>query len=261
MVLERITFKKLFIEFFIMNFGVDSRFFLTIRKMVTHPEEVIKEYLDGVRRKYVNPFAFLAIGAGLSLIIFNYYSEEYKMIQNSMNTEQIDEMKRVAEQDLSTLKNISEKELNNLKQQQLTAKTTLHFLENYVNFILHNFNLVAFLFLPFYSFISKWTYRKPHNYGEHIVINAYLQGTTMYFSVIAFFLAMYTSPKIFATSILVYIVYCLFAFSRLYKHSFGKALLKLLRFILVFVIIIILILIMVFILGIGYAIAKKTIGF
>lgn len=260
-VLERITFKKLFIEFFILNFGIDSRFFRTLREMIISPQYVIADYLEGIRRRYINPFAYLAVGAGLSLIVFNYYSDEYKAIQSSMNSEQIDDMKKVAEQDLSTIKNISEKELKALKAKQESARTTLHFLENYVNFIIHNFNLVAFLFIPFYAFISLWTYRKPYNFGEHIVINAYLQGTTMYFSVIAFFLAMYTNPKVFAFSVLVYIIYYLFAFSKLYKHSFGKAILKFLRFILVLAITLLLLLIIGILLGIGFMILKKTIGF
>ena len=68
---QRITFKKLFVDFFINVFGVDNKFFLTLRKILTNPENVINEYLDGVRNRYINPFAFLAIGAGLSLLVFN----------------------------------------------------------------------------------------------------------------------------------------------------------------------------------------------
>lgn len=77
---QRIHFKRLLVEFFINLFGVDSRFFLTLRKMAVKPEEVVLEYLDGVRKRYVNPFAFLAIGAGLSLIILLMISLPYKTL-------------------------------------------------------------------------------------------------------------------------------------------------------------------------------------
>ena len=206
---SRITFKLLIIELFTDVFGVDSKFFLTLKKMITHPQDVINEYLTGVRKRYVNPFAYLAIGAGLSLLVFNFFAEEYKNIQGSINETQIKEMKELANKDLSNLKNISDKELKTLKNKQKSAKSTINFLENYINFILHNFNLIAFLFLPFYSLLSKLTYRKPYNYGEHIVINAYLQGTTMYFSIIAFFIALLIHPLAFSLSMLLYIIYYL----------------------------------------------------
>lgn len=254
---NRITLKLLILDLFTNVFGIDSKFFLTLKKMFISPNEVIEDYLYGIRKRYINPFAFLTIGAGLSLIVFNYYADEYKMMQGSFNPEQLNEMKKVAEQDLSTLKNISEKELSKLKQEQESAKNFLNFLEVYINFILHNFNLVAFLFLPFYALISKFTYWKPHNYGEHIVINAYLQGTTMYFSLIAFILAMFTNNMVFSMSVFLFMIYYLFTFSKLYKHSIWKAILKLLRFFLVLAVSFILIIV----LGIIFMLVKKFIGF
>ena len=38
--------------------------------MFTQPHIVLTEYLSGVRKRYVNPFGYLAVGAALSLIIF-----------------------------------------------------------------------------------------------------------------------------------------------------------------------------------------------
>ena len=37
--------------------------------MATHPDEVINEYLDGIRKRYVNPFAFLAVGVMMVLTL------------------------------------------------------------------------------------------------------------------------------------------------------------------------------------------------
>ncbi|TVZ57128.1 uncharacterized protein DUF3667 [Lutibacter sp. Hel_I_33_5] len=233
---SRITFKLLIIELFTNVFGVDSKFFLTLKKMITAPHIVINEYIIGVRKKYINPFAYLAVGAALSLLVFNFFSEDYKRIQSSLNEGQIKKMKETAEKDLSKIKNLSEKELKKLQIEQNSAKTTIVFLEKYVNFILHNFNFVVFLFIPFYAFLSKWTYRKPHNYGEHIVINAYLQGTSMYFSIFFFFLSLLIHPKIFAGSMILLMFYYLYSFGKLYSLRFWKSFTKLIRFILVLII-------------------------
>lgn len=232
---NRITFRFLLAELF-ASMGLESMYFNTLKKMLTAPHEVIKEYLNGVRKRYVNPFAFLAVGAAISLISFNFFADEFKKMQGSVDTAQTREMKEMATKDLSTIKNISEEELIELQNRQRSAKIGLKFQETYFDFFLRYFNLMTFLFLPFYALLSKFTYWKPHNFGEHIVMNAYLQGTTMYVSVITFFISMFTSPNVYLTSMLLYMLYYLFAFGKLYNLSFRKSILKLIRFIVVLVI-------------------------
>lgn len=229
---QRITLRFLLGELFAVM-GLESIYIATLKKMCTSPQEVLNEYLTGVRKRYVNPFAFLAVGAGLSLITFNFFSDEFKQMQSNADTTQTIELRELANKDLSTIKNISAEELIALKKKQDSAKFGLKFQEGYLNFILKYFNLMAFLLLPFYAVVSKWTYRKPHNFGEHIVMNAYLQGFTMYISVIAFFISLVTHPIVYLSSTVLYIVYYLFAFGKLYHHSFWKSILKLLRFIIV----------------------------
>lgn len=227
---NRITFKFLLTELFAV-FGIDSLYLTTLRKMFTAPQDVMNEYLQGVRRRYINPFAYLAVGAALSLIIFNYFSDDYLKMQSTVNQTQVTELKELAEKDLTTIKNISEIELNKLKAKQQIAKKQLVFMENWVVLFLRYFNIMTFLLLPFYALLSKLTYTKPHNFGEHIVSNAYIQGTSMYISIIAFFLGMIIHPSIFLSSFFIIIIYYLYVFNKLYKHSFGKSILKLLRFI------------------------------
>ncbi|WP_299161302.1 DUF3667 domain-containing protein [uncultured Tenacibaculum sp.] len=250
---NRITFKFLMIELFAV-FGIDSLYLTTLRKMFTAPQDVMNEYLQGVRRRYINPFAYLAVGAALSLIIFNYFSDDYLKMQSTVNQTQVTELKELAEKDLTTIKNISEIELNKLKAKQQIAKKQLAFMENWVVLFLRYFNIMTFLLLPFYALLSKLTYTKPHNFGEHIVSNAYIQGTSMYISIIAFFLGMIIHPNIFLSSFFIIIIYYLYVFNKLYKHSFGKSILKLLRFIGVLILLVLILTITFLIIGVilGY---------
>lgn len=236
---NRITFKFLISEILTV-IGIESLYFNTFKKMFLAPQDVLNEYLTGVRKRYVNPFAYLAVGAALSLLVFNFFADDFIAIQASVNQENIAELQKLANKDLSSISNISDVELQKLKTQQQSARIQLQFQDKWMRLMLKYFNLITFLFLPIYALISKWTYRKPHNYGEHIVMNAYLQGTTMYISVITFFIAMVTHPLVYILSTLVYILYYLFAFGKLYNHSFKKSILKLLRFIIVLTIILIL---------------------
>jgi hypothetical protein len=59
--------------------------------MITQLQVVISDYLNGVRKRYMNPFAFLAVDAGLSLIIFNYYADDFIKINSSLNSEKTPE--------------------------------------------------------------------------------------------------------------------------------------------------------------------------
>ena len=230
-IVSRITFKQLVSELVINVFGIDSKFFLTLKKMITSPDEVLREYLTGVRKKYVNPFAFLAIGAGLSLIIFNYFADDFINMQSTLRSEDAIQLRKTANLDLSSIKNISKEELQKMEINKKIAQKQLEVSENMMQFMLHYYNLLTFLFLPFYALLSKWTYRKPHNFGEHIVMNSYLYGLTTYFSIIAFIAAMLIHPSIYFYSAIAYILYYLYAFKKLYNLSIGKTALKFFRFI------------------------------
>lgn len=233
---NRITFKFLLTEIFTNVFGLDNKFFLTIRKMLTHPEDVLNEYLSGVRKRYVNPFSFFAIAAAISLLVYNFFAEDYLAFQASVNSEQVAEIKELANKDLSTLTDISKEELKKLQGKKLGAQLQLKFMDKMAEYMLRYFNLIMFMFLPVYALLSKWTFPKPHNFGEHIVMNAYVYGFTTLFSIIAFLLSIAIHPKIYFFSMLIYIFYYLYVFKRLYNLSFGKTLLKLIRFLIGFAI-------------------------
>jgi len=253
---NRITFKFLVSEIFVA-IGIESLYFNTLKKMFLAPQEVLNEYVTGVRKRYINPFAYLAVGAALSLLVFNYFADDFITMQKSVNHENLVELERIATQDLSLISTDSDVELLKLKQLKQSAKLQLQFQDGLMKLMLKYLNLITFILLPLYALISKWTYRKPYNYGEHIVMNAYLQGTTMYISIITFFIAMVSHPLVYTLSMFIYILYYLFAFSKLYNHSFKTSILKLLRFIGVLIIVLTLLIILAAILSIAAIILLK----
>lgn len=253
---NRISLRFLLGELF-ASMGFESLYFTTLKGMFFTPHGVIKEYLEGVRKRYVNPFAYLALGAALALIIFNYFSEDYLKVQATFNKDQIEELKKTANKDLSAIKNITEKDFIKLKGKQESAKAQLNFIESWSQFLLRYFNLAAFLFLPFYALVSKLTYYKPHNYGEHIVINAYIQGTTMYVTIICFLLSMVIHPRFFSISIVFVTLYYLYTLGKLYSYSFKKSVIKFFKFIGVLLLLLIPIMVIGVIVGIVVAIKNN----
>ena len=73
---EQITISNLYSNL-LDTLGWDSNFFVTLRHLFYKPQIVSKEYIDGVRKKYTNPFAFFAIGLAISLFVFSQYSEQF----------------------------------------------------------------------------------------------------------------------------------------------------------------------------------------
>ena len=123
-----------------------------------------------------------------------------------------------------------------------------------LQFMLHYYNLLTFVFLFMYAILSKWTFWKPHNFGEHVAINAYIYGLTTYLSIGLFLIAVVVHPSFYFFSIFSSFIYYMYCFGRFYKLTFGKNILKLLRFLIGLIIFSIATVTIVYLLGviIGY---------
>ncbi|WP_299624448.1 DUF3667 domain-containing protein [uncultured Tenacibaculum sp.] len=259
---DRITFRFLLKELFI-SLGWDSYFILTIKMMFSKPDKVLREYVNGIRKRYLNPFTYIAISAALSLIIFNVFSKDFTKLQNTINNTEVAALKKLVDQDLTKLKDVTPEQLKALQKQQVAAKIRLDVQDKIMKLFLKYFNIFMFLLVPFYALISNWTYRKPYNYGEHIVMNSYLVGTSMYFTIILFFLAIIIHPAFYFSNIFIFTAYYLYTFSKLHEYNLKQSLLSLLRFILVaFIVTVVLIVIIgliAILVGILYALKNPDI--
>ncbi len=244
----RITFGLLYRDFFSNFMGWDNKFLQTLINLIIKPHVVISEYLDGVRKKYVAPFVFVAFGTALAMILFNIYSEEYIEASSSINDMQLEMMAELYKSN-PDLKGDYEANLDNLKKDTIETQTSF----------LKYFNIFTFLFLPVYAFVSFLVFGwKKINFGEHLVINCYLQGISFFFTLIFFSLSLLISPKILSFSIFITIFYYLFAYGKLLKLSLFNIILKFFKFILVLLGIGIIMVILGLIFGILYAILFKT---
>ncbi|HKL89945.1 MAG TPA: DUF3667 domain-containing protein [Allomuricauda sp.] len=66
---NRITVKNLWVDFLERYFNLDNTFIRTFVHLFTKPEVVIEGYLQGIRRKYLNPISYIGIALTLSGII------------------------------------------------------------------------------------------------------------------------------------------------------------------------------------------------
>jgi hypothetical protein len=226
---ERITIKSLFLNFLIA-LGWDSNFFITLRFLLSEPQTIIKEYINGTRKKYTNPFTFFAISLAISLFIFNQYSEQYIRMSTTTNIQQNNELENVS----ASIANNNKKGLeilgykNQGELQKSIAETQLKY-----------HNLISFLFLPIFTLIAFLVFRKPYNYGEHFVINTYFLGITTFFGVLTFIFILITKYNILLYATIFTFLYYSYAYKKVYELSFGKLLLKILKFICILLLVII----------------------
>ena len=85
---KRVNTKSLLREFSVNFLGWDNSFLKTLKTMLIAPNEVISAYLDGVRKKYVSPFLFVAVGTAIAMLVFNSFSDEYFEFSNTIGQTQ-----------------------------------------------------------------------------------------------------------------------------------------------------------------------------
>jgi hypothetical protein len=218
---ERITTTHLLTDF-TNAFGWDNRYFTTLRHLISRPGILFKEYLGGTRNKFANPFTYFAIGAAISLLVFNQFADDYIRSAKALGEHQT-EILSTALPDTTTVTDLTES--TSFKDQQNALNEKVQML------IFKNYNLFAFLLLPLYALIAFLVFGKPYNYGEHLVINAYIQGTTFLVATVMFLVSLATHPAVHGSSILIVILYYCYTYGTLYQLTTGKLILKFLKFI------------------------------
>ena len=240
---NRITIKSLASDFTAITLGWDNKFFFTIKMLLLKPDILLKEYLGGTRKKYMNPFTLLALGTAIALFIFNFFSEDYTNLSIEANRNTFELYAKILK-----------KQIGESFNSKAFIEENITRLETYNTIMLKYFNLLVILFLPIYTLLSFFTYRKPYNYGEHLIINCYIQGLSFLTTSLIFTLSVFTSPSLYILAIVLLVTYYTYAYGKLYKLTKAEAILKLFKFLAILITPIIILTIIGIIIGVIYAI-------
>ena len=218
---ERISVKNLFSSLVVV-LGWDQAFFITLRHLLFRPKLVLANYINGTRKKYTNPFSFLVFFTAFSLLIFNQFVDEFVKMSSQINFQNNETVIDIT----------SEEEQSNNAFQILGFENEREYYRAVATFQLKYGNLVTFLMLPLLSLISFWVFGKPYNFGEHLVINSYLQGVTSALGILLFVISMMFELNLFLTgSIALAFCYYCYAYAKLYQLNFGQLAVKIIAFI------------------------------
>jgi len=201
---NRLTIKNLFEHFSEQFFNYDNKFLQTFIHLFIKPEEVIGGYINGTRKKYINPISFLAISLTFSGIYFFFFKEKFTELISSSDIYISD------------------------GQQKLTEAIT--------NFTTEYNSLLYFVIIPVLALISLVVfYNKKYNFTEQIVIYLYSMSLSSMISIVLTVLILLTSSNYYLfLSAFIYIfmfVYHGYILKRIFHLNIKQLVIKILIFI------------------------------
>ena len=199
---NRLTFRNLFEHISETFFNYDNKLLRTFIDLFVRPEAVIEPYINGVRKRYVNPISYFGLALTLtglySLIINKYFPETF---------------------DFSII----------------TAPGQEEFQRKNMNFVQEYQSLVMMFYIPIYALIARISFigLNKFNYTELLVIFMFTQAQISIASAFAILITAFFGMTMGAVSLIsipLMILYNAFCLKRLYNLNFSGIFLRTLLF-------------------------------
>ena len=202
---NRLTFKNLYNDAIERYFDIDNTFLKTFIHLITRPEVVIDGYINGVRKKYINPvsyFAFAITLAGLQVfLIQKFFPGAYDYTS-------------------------------------LAAEGQEEFMRQSMDMIKEYSSVITMLFIPVYALMARIVFLKNdrYNYTELLVVFLYYAAEITYISFIPMLVAIALGAnygELSPYTLVLQVLFGAYYIKRLYRLSWKGILLRSLLFLVV----------------------------
>ena len=191
----RLTPKAVIQEVSNRYLGIDNKFLRTMVALVTHPHHVIDGYMQGVRRKFINPINFYLIGLtliGVQIFFIKNFTEQ-SLIGNADGAPE-------------ALMNVMDK------------------MFDYIG-------LIGTVNLPIYALVGYLIYRncKRYNFTEHLILSVYVFGFYNIYASILTVIGVYLGGDFGIMSIVLSplpFLHMFYAYHKIFEISLQRTLLK-----------------------------------
>lgn len=205
---NRLTLKNLFEHLSETFFNYDNKLLRTCIDLFKTPETVISGYINGTRKKYVNPISFFGLAITLSGLLLFLIKKFFK--------------------DSVFPKDVFQNKENEIAVQKM--------MESISDFTLEYSSLLFSILIPLAAIISMIVFlNKKYNFTEHMVI--YLYSLSLYSllsSVLSLFILLIAPERYLTLAYILYafiLIYHIYALKRLFMLSAKQVVLKTLLFI------------------------------
>ena len=244
-----LNLKELLVEFFSGLISYDSRFRKTVSALVLRPGKLSKEYIQGKRIKYVNPFRFFISTAIIFFIAISWINRDnLKEFKDTSREEQIDNNENFNyefdfEENSPAFKianfiranprtnyidtvdslGIEETIINQLKFNFLFGYARLKESPiGFLNFLLPKLPFFLFFFIPIFTIFNSLLYiRRKIPYTHHLIFN-YNQQTV--FLILLFLAITLSSASLWF--LVLYVFYLYKSMRKFYNQSIIKTMSK-----------------------------------
>ncbi|WP_027064647.1 MULTISPECIES: DUF3667 domain-containing protein [Maribacter] len=208
---NRLTVKNLWYDATERFFNIDNTFLITFKHLFTKPDEVIGGYINGVRKKYLNPISYFTIAITLGGLFVYVYTEFFpKALDFDFLYQSGDSMTE------------AEKMGQNFQKQW--------------NTYLFKYQSLAYIaMLPFLALISRLVFinKKQFNLSEHFVINIYAYSQMSILINTLYLLTIWSSKMLYYVSfgnMIFQILFFTWVFYKIFNLTIKQTILKLLLF-------------------------------
>lgn len=206
--IKRLTFQGLFNDVVERVFNLENNVFRTIGQLTVRPERVIISYLEGTRRKYLNPLNYLTLTLFLSGVIFFF-------------------IRRFA--------------LDKMKFDVAGLETNVETSRKIMEAVMEYNSFVFILYIPILALAGFLSFNKRRlNIPEYIVTSTYALSHLMVLTFPISLMVILMAPEKYMTysllSLTFMIGYPLFVLIRMHRYSIGMAIVRSILFIVLFLI-------------------------
>jgi hypothetical protein len=208
---NRLTVKNLWHDATERFFNIDNTFLTTFKHLFTKPDEVIGGYINGVRKKYLNPISYFTIAITLGGLFVYVYTEFFP---NALDFDFL----------YKTGDSITEAE-----------KFGQDFQKKINTYLFKYQSLFYIAMLPFLALISRLVFinKKQFNLSEHFVINIYAYSQMSIVINILYLLSVWNSKMLYYVSfgnMIFQIGFFTWVFYKLFSLTIKQTVFKLLLF-------------------------------
>ena len=181
----KVSFKETIHDFIDAAFSLNAPLFITLKLLLVNPGLLLREYLEGKRKKYYKPVAFFILTTVAYLVIrsaigFDPFTDTVVEVENTQND-------------------------------QLITKAR--------DFMLFNINKLLFIFVFTLAIFSKLFFSKRYTLAEYLAVSFYLTGIYTLFTTLNLFLVVWVGKEIQPLGILLMLVYFIYAMTSFIKTN------------------------------------------
>lgn len=196
---NKLTFSFVVEEFLATYINWDNKFFKTFLHLFTKPEVVVNSYLGGIRKRYMQPFAFMIV----ALTIYGFYMFFSK-----------DEV-------LGYIDSINASSNNDNNKEAVLS-------EKWTNSLINYHNIITFGSIPFLAVLNLLIF-KTRNFIEHCILlvyvyTNYILGSTIIGALGLLFNVNFT--YVYLLNMILMVVYHMYAYQKIFELSYFKIILK-----------------------------------